>query len=54
MPDMRRVRAIFFTLIIAAIAVHLVWVAIAPLVPYAIGGAVGVGILGLLYYRRRW
>jgi len=51
---MRRLIAYCFALIILAVAVHLVWVAIAPLVPYAIGGAVGVGILGLLYYRRRW
>ena len=52
---MQRLRAFLFTLIILAIAVHLVWLAIAPTMPYAIGGLVAIGALGALYYRkRRW
>jgi hypothetical protein len=50
---MRRARAFFITLIIAALAVRLVWLAIAPLVPYAIGGVAALGVVGALYYRRR-
>lgn len=51
---MARVRALLVTLIILALAVHLVWDAIAPLIPYTIGGLVAVMALGLLYFRRRW
>jgi hypothetical protein len=52
---MRRVRAFLLTLIIGALAVHLVWIAIAPFIPYAIGGVVAVAVLGAFYYRRsRW
>jgi hypothetical protein len=50
---MRRARAFFITLIIAAIAVRLVWDAIAPLIPYSIAGLGIVAVLGALYYRRR-
>lgn len=51
---MQRVRAFLITLIILAIAVHLVWDAVAPLIPYTIGGLVAVLILGALYFRKRW
>lgn len=52
---MQRVRAFLITLIILAIAVHLVWVAVAPTVPFAIGGLAVIAIVGALYYRkRRW
>lgn len=50
---MQRLRASLVTLIILAIAVHLVWAAVAPAVPYAIGGLVAVSAAGALYYRRR-
>lgn len=50
---MQRLRASLFTLIILALAVHLVWVAIAPLVPYGLGALVAVLVIGLLYYRKR-
>lgn len=52
---MHRLRAILLTLIIAGLAVRIVWIAISPMVPYAIGGLVGVYAVGALYYRkRRW
>ena len=50
---MARVRAYLFSVIILALAVHLVWVAIAPLVPYAIGGLIALAALGALYFRKR-
>lgn len=50
---MARIRSYLITVIILAFAVHLVWDAIAPLVPYAVGAVVAVGVLGALYYRRR-
>jgi hypothetical protein len=50
---MQRLRGLLITVIILAIAVHLVWVAVAPLLPTAVVGLVVVGILGSLYYRRR-
>lgn len=51
---MHRVRAYLITVIILAIAVHLVWDVIAPLVPYVIGAFIALAVLGALYYRRRW
>jgi hypothetical protein len=51
---MRRVRGYLITVIIGAIAVRLVWAAIAPLIPYTIGALGAVVVLGALYYRRRW
>jgi LPXTG-motif cell wall-anchored protein len=52
---MQRIRAFLITLIILALAVHLVWIAIAPLLPGAVIGLVLLGVLGALYYRkRRW
>jgi hypothetical protein len=50
---MARVRAFLITAIILALALHLVWDAIAPLIPYTIGGLVAVAALGALYYRKR-
>jgi hypothetical protein len=49
---MHRVRGVLVTIIIAAIAVRLMWEAIAPLIPYAIGALVTITVLGALYYRR--
>jgi hypothetical protein len=51
---MGRVRGFLITLIILALAVHLVGDAIAPFVPYAIGGLIALAVLGALYYRKRW
>lgn len=51
---MARVRAFLITVIILALAVHLVWDAIAPLIPYTIGGLIALAALGFLYYRKRW
>lgn len=50
---MGRVRSFLITVIILALAVHLVWTAIAPLIPYAIGGIIALAALGFLYYRKR-
>jgi LPXTG-motif cell wall-anchored protein len=51
---MARVRAYLVTVIILALAVHLVWVAVAPLIPFTIGGLIVLSALGLLYFRKRW
>jgi hypothetical protein len=51
---MARVRAYLITVIILALAVHLVWDAIAPLLPYTIGALIALAVLGALYFRRRW
>jgi hypothetical protein len=51
---MARIRAYLVTVIILALAVHLVEDAIAPLFPYAVGGLVALAALGALYYRKRW
>jgi len=51
---MGRVRAFLLTFILLALAAHIVWIAVAPLVPYAIGGLIALGVLGLLYFRKRW
>jgi len=51
---MARVRMYLITFIVLAIAVHLVWIAIAPLVPYVIGGLIALAVLGMLYFRKRW
>jgi hypothetical protein len=51
---MARIRAYLVMVIIFALAVHLVWVAVAPFIPYTMGGLVAVAILGFFYFRRRW
>jgi hypothetical protein len=52
---MARVRAFLITLIILAIAVRLVWLAIAPMLPGAIVGLVVLAAFGAFFYRkRRW
>lgn len=51
---MQRIRAFLITVIILAVAVRMVWAAIAPTLPYAVGGLAAVVVLGTLYYRRRW
>jgi hypothetical protein len=51
---MTRIRAYLITVIILALAVHLVWAAIAPLIPYSIGGLIALTALGWLYYRKRF
>jgi LPXTG-motif cell wall-anchored protein len=50
---MARIRAYLVTVIIFAVAVHLVWDAVSPTLPYVIGGLVALAALGLVYYRRR-
>jgi LPXTG-motif cell wall-anchored protein len=51
---MARVRAFLITVIILAFALHLAWDAIAPLIPYTIGGLIALMALGALYFRKRW
>jgi LPXTG-motif cell wall-anchored protein len=51
---MARIRAYLITVIIFALAAHLVWDAIAPMVPYTVGGLIALLALGALYYRKRW
>jgi hypothetical protein len=52
---MNKIRGYLFLAILAAIAIHVLWLAIAPVVPYAIGGLIVISVLGALYHRkRRW
>jgi LPXTG-motif cell wall-anchored protein len=51
---MARVRAFLITVIILALAVHLVWDYLAPMLPFAIGGLIVLSALGLLYFRKRF
>jgi LPXTG-motif cell wall-anchored protein len=51
---MARVRAYLITVIILALAARLVWDAVAPLIPYTIGGLIALAALGALYFRKRW
>lgn len=50
---MHRIFMFLLMLIVLSIAVHVVWLAIAPFVPFALGGLVLVVVLAALYYRRR-
>lgn len=49
---MQRIRAYLVTVIILAIALHLAWDAIAPLVLPVVGVLIVLAVLGALYYRR--
>ncbi|MEU8625455.1 hypothetical protein [Streptomyces sp. NPDC048669] len=52
---MKKARNYLLLLLLAAFAVHTLWLAIAPLVPYIIAALVVVLIVGFLYYRStRW
>jgi hypothetical protein len=51
---MGRVRTYLITVIIFAVAVHIVWIAVAPFIPYTVGGLIALAALGALYFRRRW
>ena len=51
---MAKARAYLILVIIFAIAVHLVWDDLAPLIPYTIGALIAVMVLGWFYYRKRW
>ena len=52
---MRKARAILLTLLLVALTVHVLWIAIAPLVPYLVSALVVVLALGFVYYRMtRW
>lgn len=48
---MRKARAILFTLLLVALTVHVLWIAIAPMVPYLVSAFVVVLALGFIYYR---
>lgn len=51
---MARIRAYLITVIILALAIHLLWITIAPFVPYTIGGLIALMALGALYFRKRF
>ena len=52
---MRKARAALFTLLLAAFTIHMLWIAVAPLVPYLVSSLVVVVVLGFIYYRTtRW
>ncbi|MEW2227234.1 hypothetical protein AB0943_19475 [Streptomyces sp. NPDC007044] len=38
-------------LLLAAFTIHMLWLAIAPLVPYLVSGLAIVLVLGFIYYR---
>ena len=48
---MKKARAILFTLLLVALMVHVLWIAIAPMVPYLVSAFVVVLALGFIYYR---
>jgi predicted RND superfamily exporter protein len=50
---MARIRGFLLMVIVLALAVHLVWDALAPLIPYVIGVLIALAVLGALYYRKR-
>lgn len=52
---MRKARAILATLLLAAVTIHVLWIAVAPLVPYLVSSFVVVLVLGFIYFRMtRW
>lgn len=52
---MRKARAALFTLLLAAFTIHMLWIAVAPLVPYLVASTVVVLVLGFVYHRfTRW
>lgn len=52
---MRRLRAILFTLLLAAFTIHMLWIAVGPLMPYLVASTVVVVAVGFVYYRfTRW
>ena len=51
---MRKISLYLIFVIILALAVHIVWIAIAPLIPYIIGVLIAFAVLGLFYFRKRF
>ncbi|GAA2049033.1 hypothetical protein GCM10009839_63530 [Catenulispora yoronensis] len=52
---MRKARSILATLLLAAVTIHVLWIAVAPLVPYLVSSFVVVLVLGFIYHRMtRW
>jgi hypothetical protein len=51
---MARLREYLLVALATALVIHLLWLAVAPLIPYLVGGFAVVCIVGTLYHRRRW
>ena len=52
---MRKARSFLLTLLLAAITIRFLWLAVAPLIPYIVGGLVVVVAMGFVYYKiTRW
>lgn len=48
---MKKARSYLLLLLLAAFTIHMLWLAIAPLVPYLVSSLAIVLVLGFIYYR---
>ncbi len=52
---MRKARSFLLTLLLAAFTIHVLWLAIQPLIPYVVSALAILLVLGFVYYRMtRW
>ncbi|MDN3263297.1 hypothetical protein QWJ26_26505 [Streptomyces sp. CSDS2] len=52
---MRKARSFLLTLLLAAFTIHVLWLAIQPLIPYVVGALAVVLVMGFVYYKMtRW
>ncbi|WP_189148164.1 hypothetical protein [Streptomyces lacrimifluminis] len=52
---MRKARSLLFTLLLAAFTIHVLWLAIQPLIPYVVSALAIVLVLGFVYFKMtRW
>ncbi len=52
---MRKARSFLLTLLLAAFTIHVLWLAIEPLIPYVVGALAVVMVMGFVYYKMtRW
>ncbi|MDX3277309.1 hypothetical protein [Streptomyces scabiei] len=52
---MRKARSFLLTLLLAALTIHVLWLAVEPLIPYIVGALAVVVAMGFVYYKMtRW